>query len=456
MRRVFLLTLLTLNLSGLASANNWETQNEKWGEMDVTLIPNESFPTYSLYLYFADGAKSDHPKRLGETELMFNLMDKGTHRYNQSEISDHLEFYGAGHGGSVTHEFSLYSVSGLAKDIVPTLKKVCHLFSHATFPRRELEKYRKRYSNVLRNLVTSHAGLADRAIRIESLKGSPIGDPTGGYLNTLKGITSDHLKSKLERFRTEVKKRLYFTGPPHAITSVRKILLSECGFEFKKEQFERRISLDKYTPQKTPKIVLVSVPKANQAQIRIGKFLTKGGLDDFELMNLTSNLLGGGFTSLLNTEIRVKRGLSYGVGAVAGRQKEYGRSIIMTSTKTKSVVEAIRVIKDTLHHTVNGLFTDDEFTRVKKYVSGSYLFRFESREALLSNMINFDHVGVDYKRMFSFPEVIKGFSKKELSQKAGELFDWDSMVILVVGPKSLKKKLSKLGDVKVVSYREYL
>ena len=54
-------------------------------------------------------------------------------RFNQKEIKENLEFYGAGLSGEVVHEYTTLSMGGTKKDMVPTLKQACHLVKDATF-----------------------------------------------------------------------------------------------------------------------------------------------------------------------------------------------------------------------------------------------------------------------------------------------------------------------------------
>ena len=160
------LLLLLLTFTSLAfAANQDEIEKLDWDGMEVYYLEETQFPVYDLYMYFADGALSDPKSLAGQTEIMFNLMDSGTRRYNQAQISDHLDYYGVSHGAYVTHEYSLYSVSGLAKDLVPSLKKICHLFDDANYPRNELKNFKVRMRSEFSNLVTNHSALADRVFR---------------------------------------------------------------------------------------------------------------------------------------------------------------------------------------------------------------------------------------------------------------------------------------------------
>ena len=206
---------LGLILSQSAAANYLDDNLRKlnWNGVEVVWIEDNQYPTYDVTVYFYDGALSDNSKRYGETELMLDQITAGTLRYTQKQIANHLEFFGASYGGSVTHEFSTYSISGLVKDIVPTVKKVCHIFTNATFPKKELAKTKRRIVTSLNNIVTSHSSLANRAFRKISLNGTPYANPVSGTLKSIKRIKQKHLLARLKHFNTKVKKRIYIKGP---------------------------------------------------------------------------------------------------------------------------------------------------------------------------------------------------------------------------------------------------
>ena len=90
-------------------------KNLNWDGLDIVYVKDDRLPTYSVSIYFADGALSDQKGKEGETELMFDLLTSGTRRFSQKEINDNLEYYGANYGHSLTHEFATYSVSGFLK-----------------------------------------------------------------------------------------------------------------------------------------------------------------------------------------------------------------------------------------------------------------------------------------------------------------------------------------------------
>ncbi len=451
---VFFAFLIVFSTEVTASfAPDYKTYN--WGGLDIIYVKDERLPTYSVSFYFADGALSDQKGKEGETELMFNLLTSGTRSFSQKEINDNLEYYGAKYGHSLTHEFSTYSVSGLLKDIVPTVKQICHVFNDATFPKTELTKIKKLKQNSLKNIVNNHGSVADRAFRKLSMSGTVYETPSSGTVKSIGRVRQSDLKKKLTYFKENVKKRVYIKGPS-GVQKIKEILLHDCGFNLKKSNFMRKVVSPMYEDKGNSGIFLVTVPGANQAQVRIGRILNKEEINNHALLLFTSKFLGGGFTSQLMKSVRVKAGLSYSVSAFAAGQKEYGRSGITTFTKNETIGELLEVVKGTLNSVVQGDFSSDEFEQNRGYLVGSFPFSFESSSHFMESLIQLDHQGRPHDDLFGLPGKLEEITSKDVSKMTGSIFDWSKQTIVVVGPRSLQKKLRKYGTVKVLSYKSFL
>ncbi len=446
-----LVWVLVLGLMVLPAMAQEKVRKFDWNGVEVVYLPDQSFPTYNFVVYFADGALSDQIG--GETDAMFSLLTYGTRRFEQKDINDNLDYFGVERSSEVTHEYSVYHISGLAKDIKPTMKMMCHLFSDATFPELELKRYKTIRKERLTNLINSQSALAGRAFRALSMEGTPFAPPMSGELKDIDRWTSKALKDKLGYFNNKVSKKIYLTGP-RQVLEIRDIITKECGWS--KSSFVRNAQASDRKISKKPIIHLVTVPQATQSYIFLGRFLGKDEIGNLEGLELLSGFLGGGFSSKLMQEIRVKRGLSYGAEATASGQRNYGRLVITTYTKNESVVETLGVIKSALQDTIEGKFEDKELATAREGLVGSYPFRFEKSSAYLDQLIYFDHIGRDYSDIYNFPIGLKKLSKKDLTEMASTLLNWNHFTIMVLGPKDLADKLKVLGDVKVSSYESYL
>ncbi len=421
----------------------------KWGDLDVVWIEDNKFPKFTASVYFHEGALNDTFP--GVTQAAFDQMSSGSSRENQREISEFFDFYGANLKHNVTHEYSIFTVQALTKDIEPVMGKVCELFRDAQYPESELKSYISRSKSHLKNLVTSHAGLADRIFRKLSLEGTPYEQPAEGTLASFERLSPTILKERLGELKHS-RKVLYLAGPSD-VKNMEKILTTNCGWKNESELKPQIIS----KPQPQSYIYLVSVPGANQAQIRIGRYLVKREVENkYDQFQFLAGFMGGSFTSKLVQELRVKRGLTYSAGAYISIQRDYGRAGIITFSKNETAADAIGIVRDVFSDVSAGKITEKEFSHQQGHEIGSYAFGFEETSAFLGQLMLYGHQNRPLSDLANFPEHMAKLTAKELAESNFEVFPWEKMTIVVVGDKSLEKSLSKIRPVKVLNFQDFL
>jgi zinc protease len=447
-------------LSGLAySSNDIASSIKKYNYegLELIFIPDNRFPTYDLVIYFADGALSDG-KNNGSTEHSFNLIDAGTKNMSQKEIFEKIEFLGTDLDVDVTHEYSTVSISGLSKDYSQAVTDVCRLLKDATYPSNVLKQELDQEKMGLKALVGNPQALADRAYREVSMKNTPYSNPGGGKLKDLDKLNSKMLREKMDYFLSKVQKKLYLTGPSSLLSETEKII-EECQLKGKEKNFIRTVNSNQIVKNAT-NLVFVPLPDLNQVQLRIGRFLNSSELTDRNLDILASDLLGGGFTSKLMREVRVKRGLTYSIGSFISSQKEYGRAGISTFTKNSTIKSLVDVIDQTVTGIVSNGITKDELDLSIAGLVGSHPFKFENNKAFLLQLLYLDHIGKNYSDLFEFNELVSNYKESDVQSKIKDVFGMDKQTIFILGDKSLMKDIKSLskkyGKVKVLDYNIFI
>lgn len=454
--KLFILCSLVFSFGAEANYLDEHLKKMDWHGLEVQWIKDQSTPLYDVMIKFQAGALMDDKSRYGETQSMFSNLVSGTTQYGQKEIADHLEFYGTDFDLNVTHEYVVLNVRGLVKDIMPTMKMVCHLFKRATFPESELALAKSRYVTSLKNLHTNPGSMAERAFRQISLKQTDFWHPTDGTLKSINNISSEHLKEKLEYFNKKVAKKIFLVGPSE-VNQIKDIFKNDCEWTASANVVHFGKPVEKKYSKKGNKIHFVKVDNLNQAQVRIGSHLTVEQINESpDYLRFASTFLGGGFTSQLMTELRVNRGLTYGAGSMAAGQKNYGRALISTYTKNESLVELLKITREVISMKDKN-YSDDVISRSKKYAKGNYLFGLESLSGFMQNLIYFDHIGRDYSEIYQYPKSVDKITQDELKAKLADVFSWDSLAVVILGDPSLVPVLKAAGyNVVVHSYQDYL
>ncbi len=447
MKKYLLLILVTTNVLAAPSFLD-SVKRLSWGDLDVVWIEDEKFPRFTASIYMEDGALRD--KTPGITQATFDQFTAGTSRETQRQIAEYFDFYGANLKHSVTHEYSVMSVQALTRDIAPVMGKFCEIWKDAQYPENELRSYTSRSKSQLKNLVTSHGSLADRVFRKLTLENTPYVNPVEGSLAGFDQLNSSILKTRLAELRN-ARKVLYLAGPKDVL-SMEKVI-AECGWKPGKKMPEMELK----KPELQSAIYLVPVPGANQAQIRIGRYVTRreveGKYDHFQFL---SSFLGGSFTSKLVQELRVKRGLTYSAGAYVAIQRDYGRAGVTTFSKNETAAEAISIIRDVFAEISQGGITPDEFKHQQGHIIGGYAFGFEETGAFIGQLMLYDHQQRPLSELQEFQSRIAKLKPNDLARANLEVFPWEKQTIVVVGDKSLEKSLSKIRPVRILDFKDFL
>src|SRR5207302_8799425 len=94
-------------------------------------------------------------------------------------------------------------------------------------------------------------------------------------------------------------------------------------------------------PLKGRKLLLVDKPDATQTFLAIGNMMISRTNRDRVAIQLINTIIGGRFTSILNDELRVSSGLTYGARSQFGRYLQRGPFAISSFTQNSKTVEAI-------------------------------------------------------------------------------------------------------------------
>lgn len=444
-----------ISLHSYANYLDENLQRLNWNGVEVIYLEDDTSPLFDISIYFGEGASFDKEESQGQTNLAFNLLTSGTPTLSQKVIADRLDFYAISYSPNITHEYVTYNISGLTDNAKPAMNLICSVFNKANYPGNELNKLKTILTTNLKNLKTNHSELANRVFREISLRGTGFDNPVDGRIETINNITSKNLIDTLEYFNQKVYKKIYIKGPK-AILSLKETMISKCGWGKVEKKLAKK-SVEKGVNPNVGNVFVLPVPNANQAQIRIGSYIpTSFTTYKPDLQSFTKKFLGGGFTSQLMQELRVKRGLTYSASAFLGSQKAYGRSGIMTFTKNETLVKTLDTIQEVLKNNSQKIdFASLE--RSKRYTSGNYLFSLESSSAFLSNLIFFDHIGRDFSEIYEFQKNIKNIKAKDVQSIIKSVFSWKEQVTLIVGDKSVVKELKKSGyKPQVIDIERYL
>jgi predicted Zn-dependent peptidase len=206
-----------------------------------------------------------------------------------------------------------------------------------------------------------------------------------------------------------------------------------------------------FKPSK-PGLYMVSKTDVNQSDVRmVGLGIDRKNPDYFALV-VMNEVLGGGFSSRLFSNLRTKEGLAYSVyGGVGSAWDHPGVTEVGIGTKSETTVQAIQGLWKQLDEIRNSPPSDVELKRAKDNILNSFIFRFDTPGKVLRERMAYEYYGFPADWLERYRAAIDKITTADVKRVAEKYVHKEQLAVLVVGnPEEFGKALNTLGPVSEV------
>jgi zinc protease len=155
---------------------------------------------------------------------------------------------------------------------------------------------------------------------------------------------------------------------------------------------------------------------------------------DFFAASILNEILGGGrFSARLMTEVREKRGLTYGIGSYLVGYDQAEMVMGQFSSANGTVGQAIDVIRDEWRRIATEGVTEEEVVRTKTYLTGSYPLRFDGNGPIASILVGMQMIGLSADYPQTRNDKVNAVTMEDIRRVAARLFRADDLRFVVVG-----------------------
>lgn len=203
-----------------------------------------------------------------------------------------------------------------------------------------------------------------------------------------------------------------------------------------------------FTPAK-PGVYFVNKPDVNQSDIRmVGLGIERKNPDYFSLV-VMNEILGGGFSSRLFSNLRTKAGLAYSVGGGIGSSWDHpGISSFDMGTKSATTVDGIEGLRTELANMKKNPPTAAELQRAKDNILNSFIFRFDTPSKVLRERMSYEYYGYPANWLETYRAAIEKTTLADVNRVVEKYIHPEQLAVLVVGnSEEMNKPLSSLGPV---------
>jgi predicted Zn-dependent peptidase len=213
--------------------------------------------------------------------------------------------------------------------------------------------------------------------------------------------------------------------------------------------------VDAAIPPAAAKIVLIDRPNSPQSVISIGRVLPiTGKTTGTEALNLANEVLGGGFLSRLNSDLREDKGWSYGVYSGVTRPVGPRNLVASAPVQTDRTGDSIKaLLADMAAFPAKAPVTPEELQRVTEGAIRGMPNSYETNAAVLAAIENNDKLGRPDDYYQKLPGTYRSLGAPAIEAAAREYLQPQGLTIVVVGDrKAVEPQLKGLGL--PIEYRE--
>lgn len=367
-------------------------------------VESPTLPIVDIQLTFNAGSSRDSEigsNLYGLSNMAAQLLDEGTTNHTAQEIISTFESVGAKFSVATYRDMFIIKLRTLSdpEKLQPALSMMLEVLNHSTFKAPSIDL-------MLSNTAVGQKQLKENPDRMKNivfyrtLYGKhPYAEPITGTQASIKRITPENLIEFRKQFLVRNNLNIAITGQ---LTPKEALKLSE---KIAKQLPEGSQANPLPAPSIRTDFNIRHIPySSSQAHIVMGEIGTTRDDPDYLALQVANRIFGtGGFNSILSQELRVKRGLTYGVYSNFNFMQAAGPFSLGYSTEQAHLLESIQIAHQALVNFIDTPIDQQQFEQTKLGMMRAFPNNYSSNAAINAQLgaMGFYHLPADYLSRYS-------------------------------------------------------
>lgn len=437
MKKIFFLFLLFCSSSIFAHEPQLEFPDYKKTKltngMTLLLMEQQEVPIVSFQFLLRTGTVVDPPGKEGLSALTIGMLRKGTKTRSADQISSQLDFIGGLVNESASYDYCSLSAEFLKKDLTEGMDLLADILLNPVFPKEEFEKLSRQRIDEIKAAKDAASNVLDYYYASYVFGKHPYGRSVDGDEKSLASLVSEDALGHYQNF--------YKPG---------NVILAVVG-DFKIAEMESllRRHFEAWVNQPVPspelpepaqiqgnKLLLVNKPDSTQTFYRIGNIGSWRTNPDRVFIRVVNTLFGGRYTSMLNSELRINSGLTYGCDSWFENRKVRGPFSIESFTSNETTVKAMDLTLDVLRRLHEKGITQEALSSARNYIKGQFPLTMETTNQLAYVIAEWELYGMDSSEITNLYQLINAMTLADANRVIREYFPLDNLVFVLIGKAS--------------------
>jgi len=415
--------------------------------LTIVLLPKKDVPLIAFSGFVRGGALLDPPAKPGVASLVAGLLDHGAGKRSAFEFADAIEGVGGSFNAGAGAESISFNGQFLARDRALMIELLSDALIRPHFDADEFSKYRDRDIEFIKSAKDSDPSqLLSVYGRAQLFGAHPYGRPQGGSERSLAAITQSDVVTYHSLDFSPERATLVFAGDLDPKWMKQALTAAFGGWARSKPEITELKPAPRVTGRR---VLLVDSPGAVQTYFWLGNVGVEKRYSGRPALDLVNTLYGGRFTSILNTELRIKSGLSYGASSSFTRGSVPGEFAIRSFTQTENTGKALDLALETLDKLKHGAIEPGMLESARAYVLGQYPLRLETAAHWAATLADLEFYGLGKDYIEGYGSALQKVDASEVSAVTADAFPRpDNLVIVLIGDAAkIRDMVAKYGPV---------
>ena len=417
----------------------------------VALMVKRDTPMVAMNVIVRGGSLADAPGREGTVSLLAELMQKGAGQRDAVQFAEAIEGAGGELAIGADTEGLVAGASFLGRDVALMIE----LLSDALLrPRLDAAEFDKVRALAIQSIAAAKDSDPRALVGAYGdawlFRAHPYGRAVGGDEESLGKVTLDDLKSA---YRAQVRgDRLIITvAGDFEPADVRRRLEQAFG-SWPRAAGPAPVA-SAAAREQGRRVLLVDKPGATQTYFWLGNVGASRTDPERTAQAVVNTVFGGRFTSMLNTELRIKSGLTYGARSAFDRLAQPGAFSITSFTATESTVPALDLALATLDRLHRDGLDDAALASARTYMLGQFPPTLETNGALAGRLADLLLYGLGRDDVDGYAQRIAAVDGAAVRRSIDATFpsSSDLAIVLIGDAASIRNDVRKYGPVTEMS-----
>lgn len=408
----------------------------------VLFVEAHELPMFDLRLTFAAGSSQDGGVP-GLATLTNAMLNEGVPGKDVGAIAAGFEGLGAEFGNGAYRDMAVASLRSLSaqEQREPALALFAEVLGKPTFPADSLARIKNQLLAGFEFQKQNPGKLASLEL-FERLYGKhPYAHPSDGTAQSIPAIS----RQQLQAFHA----RAYSAGNA-VIALVGDLSRAEA------EAIANRVSAALPQGPALAKIAQPQTPKPGASHIEYPSnqthlMLAQLGIDrrdpDYAALYLGNQIFGGGgFGTRLMSEVREKRGLTYGVYSGFSAMQARGPFMINLQTRAELSEGTLKLVKQLLTDYLRDGPTQQELDNAKRELAGSFPLSTASNADIVGQLASMGFYDLPLTYLDDFMRDVQNLTTEQVKAAMAKHLDPEALVVVTAGPTVAQKELPPPTD----------